>query len=426
MTSRLVTSIRPSFQIPYASGCHAWDSRTARIISPDGSSYGKRRCLLRRDPPVFLNAATKAFRDPPFNLSGDATHLGGHGVPAVLGRRIDLNQYPLSDLPVFSREDVAGVLDGDPYLGAAPSALHRDFQNPRSVKYNVAVEYGLTGKMVAGLQWMRHHTSQLHGQRNYNLPPSEVRLEDRARIPFYDVGNRPAPLLGPVYVTESIGRADYHGVTANWKYRGERIQLVAHYTYARAYSSDINEGYFWGPLYTDQARPEDAYGPSDLDLRHQVTAHTVLRIPGGFTWSAILRAASGPPFSPAAGRDLNGDQLSADRAMEAPARYFGRNSFRNRGMRNVDMRLLRQFSVSDTSRIELSLELFNALNFDNVEYGRFNRIYGPGLDLATGHSGRAQRFVSSPHGGRRHLRPNNSQVFGMGPFQVQLGVRFFF
>ena len=377
-------------------------------------------------PPVFMNAATKSFRDPPFNLSVALPTSGGTVYQQFLAAGIDLNQYPLADLPVFSREDVAVVLDGDPYLGAAPSAVHRDFRNPRSIKYNLAVEYGLTGNMVAGLQWMRHLTSQLHGHRNYNLPPSEVRPEDPARIPFYDIGNRPAPLLGPVFVTESIGRADYHGVTANWKYRGERVQLVAHYTYARAYSSDINEGYFWGPLYTDQAHPEDAYGPSDLDLRHQLTAHAVLRIPGGFTWSAILRAASGPPFSPAAGRDLNGDRLSADRALEAPGRYFGRNSFRNRGMRNVDMRLLRQFAVTDTSRIELSLELFNALDFDNVEYGRFNRIYGPGLDLSTG----AQ---VGPNPSFRRLRAddgtydrNNAQVFGMGPFQVQVGVRFFF
>ena len=294
------------------------------------------------------------------------------------------------------------------------------------MKYSLAAEYGLTGRMVAGVEWMRHQTSSLHGQRDFNLPVSVVRPDDPAQIPFYDAGMRPAPRLGPVFGIESIGRANYHGVTANWKYRGDRMQLVAHYTYARAYSSDINEGYFWGPLYTDQARPEDAYGPSDLDLRHQLTAHAVLRIPGGFTWSAILRAASGPPLSPVAGSDLNGDQLASDRALEAPGRYFGRNGFRNRGMRNIDMRVLRQFAVSDRSRLELSVELFNALNFDNVEYGMFNRVYGPGLDLSTGSPiGPGPSFLRLRAEDGSYDR-NNAQVFGTGPFQVQVGVRFYF
>ena len=377
-------------------------------------------------PPVFLNAATKAFRDPPFNVSVTLPTTGGTVYQQFLAAGIDLNQFPLSDLPVFSRDDVAVVLDGDPYLGAAPTILHHDFRNPRSVKYNLAMEYGLTGRMIAGLQWMRHQTSLLHGQRDFNLPDASKRPDDPAQIPFYNVGSRPAPRLGPVFVTESIGRANYHGVTANWKYRGDRVQLVAHYTYARAYSSDINEGFFWGPLYTDHARPEDAYGPSDLDLRHQLTAHAVLQLPGGFTWSAILRSASAPPISPAAGLDLNGDQFASDRALEGPGRFFGRNSFRNRGMRNIDMRLLRQFAVSDTSRIELSVELFNALDFDNVEYGTFNRIYGPGLDLTSG-------APAGPRPSFRRLRAddgtydrNNAQVFGTGPLQVQLGVRFHF
>ena len=421
-------SVDPTF-IPDST--QQWMPRVGFAYSPPSLSgrfvlRGSAGVFYAVTPPVFLNAVTKAFRDPPFNLSVTLPTTGGTVYQQFLAAGIDLNQFPLGELPVFSREDVAVVLDGDPYLGAGPSVLHRDFRNPRSVKYNLAVEYGLTGKMVTGVQWMRHHTSLLHGIRDFNLPVSVTRPGDPAQIPFYDIGNRPAPRLGPVFVTESIGRADYHGVTANWKYRGDRVQLVAHYTYARAYSSDINEGYFWGPLYTDQARPEDAYGPSDLDLRHQLTAHAVLQLPGGFTWSAILRAASGPPISPAAGLDLNGDQFASDRALEAPGRYFGRNSFRNRGMRNVDMRLLRQFPVSDTSRIELSVELFNALNFDNVEYGSFNRIYGPGLDLSTGaHVG--------PNASFRRLRAddgsydrNNAQVFGTGPFQVQIGLRFHF
>ncbi len=377
-------------------------------------------------PPVFFNAATKSFRDPPFNVSVSLPTAAPSVYKQFLAAGIDLNQYPLADLPVFSQEDIATVLDGDPFLGAGPTTVHGDFRNPRSVKYSLAMEYGLTDRMVAGLQWMRHRTSFLHGLRDFNLPVSSVRGDDPAQIPFYNIRSRPAPRLGPVFVVESMGRADYDGLTTNWKYQGDRAQFVAHYTYARAFSSDVNEGYFWGPLYTDHAFPQNGYGPSDLDMRHQLTAHAVLRIPGGFTWSAILRATSGPPLNPSAGLDLNGDRFAFDRALEAPGRYLGRNSFRNLGMRNVDMRVLREFPVSETSRLEISVELFNALNFDNVEYGGFNRIYGPGLDLSTGAAiGPNPSFGRLRSGDGRYDR-NNSQVFGTGPFQVQLGARFYF
>ncbi len=377
-------------------------------------------------PPVFFNAATKAFRDPPFNLSVALPTSAPTIYQQFLAAGIDLNQYSLAELPIFSQDAIARVLDGDPFLGTGPIAVHRDFRNPRSVKFNLAMEYGLTDRMVIGLQWMRHRTAFLHGQRDYNLPTSVLRPDDRAQIPFYDVTRRPSAKLGPVLVVESLGRANYDGFTTNWRFQGDRTQFAAHYTYAQAFSSDVNEGYFWEPQYTDHAHPQNGYGPSDLDMRHQVTAHAVLGLPGKFTWSGILRATSGPPLNPSAGMDLNGDRFPFDRALAGPGWYLGRNSYRNRGMCNIDMRVLRAFPVSESKRLEVSVELFNALNLDNVELAGFNRIYGPGLDLATGTA-----IGPNPSFGRLRSRDggydrNNSQVLGTGPFQIQLGVRFYF
>lgn len=377
-------------------------------------------------PPVFLNGATKAFRETPFNLSVQLPTSHASVYRQFLAAGIDLNDWPLGDLPVLSVEDVTRALDGDPLLGATPNAVSPDFRNPRSVKYSLGFEHALSGEMVVGLQWMHQRTSRLHGLRDYNLPASTVRPDDPAAIPYYDFANRPAPLLGPVHVTESIGRARYSGVTADWKRLGDRVQLVAHYTYARAHSSDANEGYFWEPQYTDNARPEDAYAPSSLDMRHQVTAHAVWKLPGGFTWSAILRTASAPPLDPRAGRDLNGDQNAAERALRAPGRFLGRNAFRNRAMRNVDFRLLRAFRFSERTRAELSLEIFNALDVDNVEFAGLNVVYGAGLDLETG-------VPTGPNPSFRRLRGadgaydrNNAQIPGAGPLQAQIGLRFFF
>ncbi len=303
-----------------------------------------------------------------------------------LAAGIDLNAYSLDNLPVFSLDEIIWILGGYLLQGAAPISVSPSFRNPRAVKFTFGLERQLTNKTSVGAQWMYNKTSRLHGMRDYNLPRSAVRPDDPAGIPipYYDITRRPSPTLSTVQVVESLGRSSYNGVTANWKYFGDSMRFIAHYTYARAYSSDINEGYFWVPLYTDHARPEDAYGHADLDLCHQLTAHALLDLPGDFTGSAIVRAASAPPLNPSAGLDLNGDFYNTDRAFMAPGNYFGRNAFRNRAMRNVDVRLLRRFSISERVGAQLSVELFNVFDFDNVEYGGFNLLYEPGLDLATG------------------------------------------
>ena len=408
-----------------------WMPRVGFAYSPQGAS---RSLVLRGSfgifhavtPPVFFNGATKAFREPPFNLSVTLPTSQATVYRQFLAAGIDLNQYALGELPVFSTEEIVHVLGGDAHLGAAPWVASPDFRNPRSLKYSLAMEYVATERMVVGLQWMLNRTSRLHGYRDYNLPEAHLRAGDAARIPFYDTNRRPAPLLGSVTVAESLGRASYHGLTANWKYLGERVELVAHYTYSRAYSSDVNEGYFWEPLSTDHARPEDEYGPSSLDLRHQITGHTVVQLPKGFTLSAIVRASSGPPLNPTAGTDLNGDRFAFDRALQAPGQYFGRNSFRNRGMRNLDLRLLRRFDFSEQSNLELSVELFNAFNLDNVEFGQFNAIYGPGLDLETGEPIGPNPWFRRLRGADGSYDRSNTQVLGVGPLQAQVGLRFFF
>ena len=408
-----------------------WMPRIGFAYSPPGLS---RDLVIRGNvgmfhaitPPVFFNAATKAFRAPAFNLTVMLPTTQPTVYRQFLAAGIDLNQYALDEIPVFSQDEIARVLDDDRYLGASPHVVSPEFRNPRSVKLTLAFEYELAPAAVVGLQWMRHRTTRLHGMRDYNLPVGVVRPDDPFQIEFYDTGNRPAPQVSAVRVVESLGRADYDGLTANWKYRGERFQFVAHYTYSRANSSDINENYFWAPVYSDPARPEAAYGPASLDLRHQLTAHALVDLPGGLSCSAILRSSSAPPLDPVAGTDLNGDQYASDRGLAAPGQRLGRNSFRNRGMRSLDIRFLRAFPLSETARLELSVEMFNAFDLDNVQFGRFNSIYGPGLDPATG-------SVIGPVPSFRRLRladgsydRRNEQVPGTGPMQVQVGMRLFF
>ncbi len=290
---------------------------------------------------VWFNAPTKPLRSPSFNLSVNIPTTGATVYQQFLAAGIDLNAYPLNELPVFPIDEIVEVLDGDPWQGASPRVIHSEFANPRSTKFTLGAEHALTDRMVLGFQAMHQRNANLQILRDYNPPPPQVRQDDPAGIAFCDIYQRPSPTLGPVVVAESTGFGRYTGATASWKCRGDRLDFATHYTYARAYSSSVNENNPYSARFTDHGRPEDECGPSSLDMRHQLTSHVTWSLPGGLTWSGIIRTTSAPPVSPAAGTDLNGDTFSRDRALERPGKFFGRNTFRNRGMRNVDMRLLK-------------------------------------------------------------------------------------
>ena len=90
------------------------------------------------------------------------------------------------------------------------------------------------------------------------------------------------------------------------------------------------------------------------------------------------------------------------------------------------MRLLRQFDISESARMELSVELFNALDIDNVAFGGFNLVYGPGLDLATGQPIGPSPTLRRLRGDAAGYDRNNAKVLGVGPLQARIGVRFHF
>jgi len=124
---------------------------------------------------------------------------------------------------------------------------------------------------------------------------------------------------------------------------------------------------------------------------------------------------------------LTGDRSSwGDRGMSAPGVFLGRNAFRNRGLRNFDMRGMKSISLTDRARVQLSAELFNAFDMDNVEFGGFNTVFGPGLDLGTGEAiGPQPNFMRLRDEDGSYDR-GNRQISSVSPLQLQIGARFFF
>jgi hypothetical protein len=102
-------------------------------------------------------------------------------------------------------------------------------------------------------------------------------------------------------------------------------------------------------------------------------------VPGGILVAAIVTAASGRPFTPLAGADMNGDGLLfADRARTDvldPATSVGRNSERFGSEFRIDVRLAKRFALGPSAALDLLVDLFNV--FNRTDFTEINNVFGP-------------------------------------------------
>jgi len=167
------------------------------------------------------------------------------------------------------------------------------------------------------------------------------------------------------------------------------------------------------------------YSWSNIDQRHQFAANGLVYLPQRLELSATLRANTGRPFSGLVGSDLNRDGVLRDRPV-IDGQVVPRNSFRNRGFSQVDLRVQRGFAAGGSRRATVSLELFNLLNAANVEVGSANMVYGAGTLFQNG--ALVNQAPPATFGQIKDANGNYllNSTLRTAPFQAQLGVRFQF
>ena len=163
-------------------------------------------------------------------------------------------------------------------------------------------------------------------------------------------------------------------------------QLLASYTLGKAEdnSTDFQSNFI--PQNNGEGRnPADKFGlplnfnpalergPATHDQRHRLVVSGVYQFPWDIQFSAIFTAASGRPFTPLAGADLNGDgnggAFPPDRARTNPlseATAVGRNSGTTEKQINLDVRLSKKFKFGKSGAIEALLDVFNV--FDRANF----------------------------------------------------------
>jgi outer membrane receptor for ferrienterochelin and colicin len=348
-----------------------------------------------RTPGIILAGPLNNFRIPPGDLPISLPLAVPTGNPNNTVYRqlkligIDLNNFTLANLPVVTIEQVSsiaaalGLPNPDPFTGSAPILMGSDYRNPRSYQAGFGVERELSKGFTVGADFTYVHTLNLERNRDINLPKPVIRANDPAQRPYFGVISgsspaqaRPIPSLGQITIRESSAKSLYRALTFRTKFQRSWGQLNAFYTLAKSLSDDDSERNATGFDYQDTFNFAPDYGPSRLDRRHQFVANPVFFLPVGFEVSSAIRFYSGRPIDAAFGSDANADSNSfssglivADRPYKAPGVPFGRGAFRNRPYKDIDVRVQKRFAFTEQQRLTLSLEVFNVLNIENMEYG---------------------------------------------------------
>jgi hypothetical protein len=341
-----------------------------------------------------------------------------------------------------------------------------DFANPRAHEGDVAFEQQLPANMSVSASYVVSRGMRLPAFIDQNLAPSTTtRTYDitnvaggtlrSVTVPFYTTRIDPT---GPILTGFSDVNSWYNSMVLTFRKRYARsLEFIVNYTLAKAKDGGEIQGQFGTFNGGGQNFPVDPknrkleYATSDLDQRNRFSTTVVWTpnfgknisnaaakyIVNGWTFSSIVFAASGQPFSgqingasPPPGGVLggltggtnnnSGTALSGARVYDEP-----RNSFRYPTIKDVDLRIGRTFAFNERLRLSILGEAFNLFNFTNVyslnitEYNFTNA----GTGACAGHTNNCVVQNTSPTGFMAPTATNNALS---GARQLQIAARITF
>jgi len=290
-----------------------------------------------------------------------------------------------------------------------------NYQNSYSQQAEISIERELARNLSLALTYVHARTLKVTRARDKNLRPAPFLPTGPANIPIRR-WNGPAcagtlasscfvnPLLLQDNLYEASGKSFYDGAIVELNKRfGEHSSLIANYTFSKAIDDVTDFNSDFQP--NDQTNLAGERALSPFDQRHKLVVAAVMelgakqgngnlfrRLLSRFTFSPVLRGNSGRPFNLLTGTDLNGDRHSTtDRPPGA-----GRNTGRGTSFWTFDMRVSRQFELTEKVRLQLTAEGFNIFNRTN--FASLNNVVGPNFTPPYNVTGREDRTPSQPLG----------------------------
>ncbi|MFN0277531.1 MAG: carboxypeptidase regulatory-like domain-containing protein [Pyrinomonadaceae bacterium] len=218
----------------------------------------------------------------------------------------------------------------------------RDYRNPRIYTFNAAFEQEIAPDWAVYFDY------------TYSKAKFLTRFLNFGRTGFF------APYLGDTFVTSSIGRSQYHGVTAGVRKRlSNRFQMEANYVWSRDKDDDSNERDPFTDRSFDVLRPELDYALSDRDIPHKFNFYGFFELPGKFEFVPRVQARAAQPATPTT-LALVGTTRTNRNTLRKDNEFF-----------SFDWRLSRVFNLTERVALIPQLEMFNTFNSDNFVNSSF-------------------------------------------------------
>jgi hypothetical protein len=297
------------------------------------------------------------------NPANDLVGLGPSGIVGVAG-------------PVLARQAFANLAHNGAYPDPATllqfplGYVKRKFPNPYAEETSLEVENEVAKNLFVSVGYQFVHGLKLPVYLSVNGVPNGT-------LPTGVQSFAPAdPTFGFALEATPIAYSVYHaGTLSVRKPFAQHYSILANYTYSK--SIDISTDIQLTDTPMDYLHPNRDRGLGDNDARHRL----VLTLLGesSNTWNPVLRnfkvsmvntLQSPRYYAVLAGLDVNGDQYPfSDRVGN-----IGRNTYRGDPSYTTDVRVQRVFRLTERLKAEVSTEVFNLFNRQNVN--AIDTVYG--------------------------------------------------
>lgn len=335
---------------------------------------------------------------------------GGYGIfywytPSISSSRahfqngitVQTRTFAGASIPLYPN-NLCGTPDpsGEPPSCPAPSGggdppllllFDPDYVQPWAQQGSFGLEFEVQKDLSISASYLWVHGTHLIRIRDINLgtptTPTTIGIAGTTTHLTFQDYTLPRPIAGfdRVSLIESNARSTYHGLALQASKRFSRsFLLLASYTLSKVID-DVPEAIGVNPpasdrrLLSDPSNPQADRGPGINDQRHRFVLSGIWQlnyanrmsgwpraILGGWELSSIVTAQSGQPYSGLVNFDLNHDGNAAtDRT---PG--LGRHAFNLPWLSSLDLRVTRNVTLSERTRLQFLWEAFNLFNRANI------------------------------------------------------------
>jgi Carboxypeptidase regulatory-like domain len=355
----------------------------------------------------------------------------------------------------------------------SPEYLSSNLQNPYTEQFDFAVQQELPGGHVLSISYLGALGRELPNFLNLNLDPAATYtanyvvtgtgncgpLPCGTVLPYKVYANRQYTsaagatkfvTLNPAYnaisAVVSNVNSSFNGITVEMTKRGSKyIGYDANYTWSHALdfnqnqSTSVSTNSWFDPYGNTRAN----YANSYLDVRHRAIGWVILNVPGiesspalrtltdGWSIKPAVQVQSGLPYSvvvsgnapnqclsAAAGCYIgNSSGLSGTGVTYIPA--IGRDTVQFPRSIEIDIRVEKDFKITERTSFQLLMESFNLANHQNVT-GLNTSAYTLSASTTAAATGTLTYLPSFG------TVANTNNNFAAGPRTIQLGGRLFF